>query len=54
MKDTSLNYVWFDFHGECKKMKWENLSKLVNICKEEMENYGHFVCDLKNGFDNRD
>jgi hypothetical protein len=27
-----IAYTWFDFHGECKKMKWENLSKLVAIC----------------------
>lgn len=31
LKDSDLDYVWFDFHGECKKMKWENLSKLVDI-----------------------
>ena len=54
MKDSSINYTWFDFHGECKKMKWENLSKLVNICKEEMESYGHFICELKHGFNFRD
>ena len=29
MNDPYVEYVWFDFHGECKKMKWENLSKLV-------------------------
>ena len=32
MKD--LDYTWFDFHGECAKMKWENLSKLIMIVKE--------------------
>lgn len=40
MKDNDLSYTWFDFHGECKKMKWENLSKLVDIIKEELSNYG--------------
>jgi|TARA_B110000285_G_C14949898_1_gene526226 hypothetical protein len=25
-KDDDLEYTWFDFHGKCKKMKWENLS----------------------------
>ena len=34
LKDNNLSYVWFDFHGECKKMKWENLSKLVDIVKD--------------------
>jgi len=36
LKNPNISYVWFDFHGECKKMKWENLSKLVAIVKEEM------------------
>ena len=51
--EPSLKYVWFDFHGECKKMKWENLSKLVKIVKEDMDGYGHFMCDLKHGFEYR-
>lgn len=28
-KEAKLVYVWFDFHTECKKMKYENLSKLL-------------------------
>lgn len=53
LNDSQLQYVWFDFHGECKKMKWENLSKLVDIVKEEMFKYGHFVCDLDVDFGQR-
>jgi len=34
IKDSTLNYTWFDFHGECKKMKWENLRKLLAIVEE--------------------
>jgi hypothetical protein len=30
IKDELIMYVWFDFHHECRKMKWENLSKLVD------------------------
>ena len=41
-----IDYVWFDFHGECKKMKWENLSKLVDIVKAEMLKHGYFMADL--------
>ena len=25
---VNVKYVWFDFHHECRNMKWENLSKL--------------------------
>ena len=36
LNDPKIDYVWFDFHGECKKMKWENLSKLVAIVKDKL------------------
>jgi len=51
--DKTLEYVWFDFHGECKKMKWENLSKLVAIVKEQMFSYGHFIAELDVDFGQR-
>jgi hypothetical protein len=50
LNDPNIEYVWFDFHGECKKMKWENLSKLVAIVKEKMVSYGHFMAELDVGF----
>ena len=53
LKDGDLNYTWFDFHGECKKMKWENLSKLVNIVKEELNKYDSFMAKVNFGFDLR-
>lgn len=34
-------------------MKWENLSKLVNIVKEELNKYGNFVAKVNYGFDLR-
>lgn len=51
LKDPDLNYTWFDFHGECKKMKWENLSKLIDIVKDELSSYGSFQVDTSFGFD---
>ena len=30
LKLKTLRYVWFDFHHECKKMKYGNLFKLVS------------------------
>lgn len=29
--ELKTNYVWFDFHNECKNMKYEKLKKLINI-----------------------
>lgn len=52
--DPNIDYVWFDFHGECKKMKWENLSKLVAIVKDKMISYGHFIAEMQVGFGQRE
>lgn len=46
MNDSNINYTWFDFHGECKKMKWENLSKLVAIVQQEFLQYGHTMAQM--------
>lgn len=53
LNDKSLSYVWFDFHGECKKMKWENLSKLVDIVEEELKDYKYFLATFNYGYDYR-
>lgn len=28
--DDLIKYTWFDFHHECRKMKYENLAKLLD------------------------
>lgn len=53
IKDSTLNYTWFDFHGECKKMKWENLRKLLAIVEEQLTGYGSFMAEMKVGLDQR-
>jgi len=40
--DKPLNYIWFDFHHECRKMRWSNLSKLVDIVDESFQKQGYF------------
>ena len=32
-------------------MKWENLSKLIDILRDELTSYNHFQADLRYGFD---
>ncbi len=34
-----VRFVWFDFHHECRKMKWENLSKLLHQVAEDFDRY---------------
>ena len=43
-----LGYVWFDFHAECKKMRWENISKLIASLAEEIEQYDYFMALVEN------
>lgn len=37
--DPLIKYTWFDFHDECKKMQWHNLSKLVNDLLESIQKF---------------
>jgi len=41
-----LRYVWFDFHQECKKMKYENLSRLLTIIETDTTTMGMFEADI--------
>jgi hypothetical protein len=34
-------------------MKWENLSKLVAIVKDDLEEWGHFITEIDFGLDER-
>ena len=36
-----LNLEWFDFHGECRGMKFENVSRLVDRLKGTLSNFGY-------------
>lgn len=53
LRDPALNYTWFDFHGECKNMKWENLSKLVSIIEGDLQDHGYFMAQIDVGLDAR-
>lgn len=46
--------MWFDFHHECRKMKWNNISKLVDLIKEQLDTFDHFQAKLDCGFDYRE
>lgn len=34
--NAAVRFVSFDFHKECKGMKYQNLSKLVDECADEL------------------
>jgi hypothetical protein len=54
IKDQFIKYVWFDFHHECRKMKYENLSKLVNQVEDKLHGFDYFMARLDFGFDRRE
>lgn len=35
-----LDFEWFDFHQACRGMKFENVSLLLSLLREQLENYG--------------
>lgn len=37
LNNDQLKYVWFDFHKECAKMQWQNLSKLIDIIQKDID-----------------
>lgn len=43
---VNVRLVWFDFHHECRKMKWENLEKLIKQVDDDFMNYGYVLLYL--------
>lgn len=46
--EENFNLIWFDFHDECKNMKYENLARLLDMVSREIENYGYFHMETQN------
>jgi len=36
VNEGGMKLVWFDFHAECKNMKYENLARLLDIINKEI------------------
>lgn len=43
----TIPYHHFDFHRECSKMRWHNLSILMDALEREIDSYGFFAMDKK-------
>src|SRR6201996_3973361 len=43
IKGKELRFEWFDFHGLCKGMKFENVSILLNNIQETLKSFGWVV-----------
>ncbi|KAM5436259.1 hypothetical protein MferCBS31731_005951 [Microsporum ferrugineum] len=42
-EDKKVPYQWFDFHAECRGMKFENVSRLVDRMAETLDDFGDTV-----------
>ncbi|KAJ3343368.1 Phosphoinositide phosphatase sac1 [Gonapodya sp. JEL0774] len=43
--DPRITYTWFDFHHECKNMKWHNISKLIDSIGPQLAKQGYAAVD---------
>ncbi|KAI8746472.1 phosphatidylinositide phosphatase SAC1, partial [Biomphalaria glabrata] len=42
-QNENIRYEPFDFHKECKKMRWDRLSILMERLKPDMKKFGYFM-----------
>ncbi|KAJ7462751.1 SacI homology domain-containing protein [Mycena galericulata] len=38
----SVRYQYFDFHNECKNMRWDRISVLIDDLETDLKRYGYF------------
>jgi hypothetical protein len=38
--DPNLTYIHFDFHHECRKMRWDRIKILINQIEGQLEQQG--------------
>lgn len=43
LKDDCVKYEWFDFHAECKGMRYDRLGKLLQTLQQPLEYYNYFT-----------
>lgn len=46
-----LHFDWFDFHGECRGMKFENVLRLVNKMAPRLSDFGENVISISDAKD---
>ena len=40
---SDVKYEYFDFHMECKNMRWDRISLLIDILKDDLEKTGYYA-----------
>ena len=39
---NKIRYVPFDFHHECKNMRWDRLSRLIDQISDDLDKQGYY------------
>ncbi|KAM4630283.1 phosphatidylinositol-3-phosphatase SAC1-A isoform 1-T1 [Polymixia lowei] len=47
MENGMINYVAFDFHKECSRMRWDRLQILVDTVAEAQDEYSYFMVNTE-------
>ncbi|KAJ4265478.1 hypothetical protein NW762_004766 [Fusarium torreyae] len=42
-QDLKIPFEWFDFHAACRGMKFENVSMLLDLLRDEIESFGSTI-----------
>ncbi|KAI0803150.1 SacI homology domain-containing protein [Irpex lacteus] len=45
LNHPNVHYQYFDFHNECKHMRWDRISVLIEKMEEDLINQGYFHLD---------
>jgi hypothetical protein len=46
MGDPNLSYIHFDFHHECRKMRWDRIKILIDQIEGQLEKQGYVAVSL--------
>ncbi|KAJ3054407.1 Phosphatidylinositide phosphatase SAC1 [Rhizophlyctis rosea] len=47
LNDSRIHYVHFDFHKECKNMRWDRISVLIDQIQDDLDAQGYLLLDGK-------
>lgn len=48
LKNPSLKYIHFDFHHECRKMRWNRVQLLIDQLEQDLRQQGFCFYDMTN------
>ncbi|CEG79846.1 hypothetical protein RMATCC62417_14262 [Rhizopus microsporus] len=46
LNDPNLKYIHFDFHYECRKMRWHRVQLLIDELEQDLSQQGFCLCDM--------